>query len=126
MQGRSITIEDINQLLDVVVDKKKRIIYQKGYKENINKNRKFLKEYFLDEEFYTPESYLEGKRVREKIIETYYFYDSESIIGKKVEKEIIFKEVTYFLASLGVRIEHNYVASFGFGAVYPPTALTLK
>ena len=54
--------------------------------------------------------------------EDYYFYDSESIIGKKVEKEIIFKEVTYFLASLGVRIEHNYVASFGFGAVYPPAA----
>ena len=36
LKGRSITIEDVNQLLEVVVDKKRRIVYQKGYKENIN------------------------------------------------------------------------------------------
>ena len=116
MQGRSITIEDINQLLDVVVDKKKRIIYQKGYEENIANNDNFLREYNFTKWFYTPESYLKGNYVKEKIIKTYYYYYISSIIGKEKEKDIINKNVRYFLASSGVDVLFDDIR-FGVGTV---------
>lgn len=117
LKGRSITIEDVNQLLDVVVDEKRRIVYQKGYEENINENIYFLKD-FIDGELYTPESYLEGKRERKKIVDTYYWYKIyHSIIGKEKEKRIIHRG-TYFLASYGVLVcTGDDLAKFGPGIV---------
>lgn len=117
LKGRSITIEDVNQLLEVVVDEEQRIIYQKGYKKKIG-NKTFLKEYFLDKEFYTPESYLEGKQVRGKIIKTFYFYRKDSIKGKEYKKDIVFKDIPYWIASSRVfaSVEYGY-AYFGLGYV---------
>ena len=117
LKGRSITIEDVNQLLDVIVDEKQRIIYQKGYKKKIG-NKTFLKEYFLDKEFYTPESYLEGKQVRGKIIKTFYFYRKDSIKGKEYKKDIVFKDIPYWLASSRAFVDIKYgYAYFGPGYV---------
>ena len=116
LKGRSITIEDINQLLDVVVDEEQGIVYQKGYEKDINGNKDFLQKYLLDEAFYTPESYLKGEKVRKEIIETYYWYKIGSIIGKEKEKNIVQRSVGYFLASPGVSVVSDS-AYFGPGAV---------
>ena len=118
LKGRSITIEDVNQLLDVVVDEKQRIIYQKGYERDINENKNFLKKYLFDKKFYTPESYLKGEKVRKEIIETYYWYKIASIIGKEKEKNILLGSVDYFLASPGVYAMISGYAGFGLGAVF--------
>lgn len=117
LKGRSITIEDVNQLLDVVVDEKRRIIYQREFEVNLNENTDFLREYLFNKEFYTPESYLKGENVRKKIIETYYrYYIYSIIIGKEKEKNIIDRNISYFLASPGVYTGDGY-ACFGPGAV---------
>ena len=114
LQGRSITIEDVNQLLEVVVDKKQRIVYQKGYERNINKKDDFLKEYNFAKWFYTPESYIKGNYVKEKIIKTSYRYYSYSIIGKEDKNDIVFKDIHYWLASSGVNVCAKYgYADFG-------------
>ena len=113
---RSITIEDVNQLLDVVVDEEQRIVYQKGYEKDINGNKDFLKKYLLDEAFYIPESYLKREKVRKEIIETYYWYNIDSIIGKEKEKNIVRRSVGYFLAFPGVCVAGDY-ARFGLGTV---------
>lgn len=104
--------------MEVVVDKKRRIVYQKRYEKNINENTYFLKDSLFDEEPYTPESYLEGKRVREKIVDTYYWYKIyHSIIGKEKERCIIHRD-TYFLASYGVLVcTGDDLAEFGPGIV---------
>ena len=117
LQGRSITIEDVNKLLDMVVDKKEKKIYQKGYKEKIKKNVFFLRKYFFDKKFYTPESYLEGKKVKGKIIETFYWYNIDLIIGKEKERDIINRKVSYFLASSGVIVYRSGNVRFGLGNV---------
>ncbi len=117
LKGRSITIEDVNKLLGVVVDEEKRIIYQKGYSENINENIDFLRKNFFDKEFYTPEGYLAGEETQKKqIIETYYWYKIASIIGKEKERDIVCRNINYFLASPGVLMNSGY-AIFGPGAV---------
>ena len=116
LKGRSITIEDVNQLLDVVVDEEQRIVYQKGYETDINENKDFLQKYLLDETFYIPESYLKGEKVRKEIIETSYWYRIGSIIGKEKEKNIVQRSVNYSLASPGVCVAGVY-AYFGPGAV---------
>ena len=116
LKGRSITIEDVNQLLDVVVDEEQGIVYQKGYEKDINGNKDFLKKYLLDEAFYIPESYLKGEKVRKEIIETSYWYRIGSIIGKEKEKNIVQRSVNYSLASPGVDVGSDY-ARFGPGAV---------
>ena len=117
LKGRSITIEDINQLLDVVVDEEQGIVYQKGYKKDINGKYDFLKKYLFDEEFYTPESYLKGEKVRKEIIYTHYGYSIDSIIGKEKEKNIVQRSVNYLLASPGVHVDID-CAVFGPGAVF--------
>ena len=121
LKGRSITIEDVNQLLEVVVDKKRRIVYQKGYKENIcHLNDAFLKEMFFYN-IHTPESYLQRDetRTRKKITGTYYRYYINSIIGKEKEKNIVCRNTSYFLASLGTAVITALAcASFGPGCVY--------
>ena len=117
LKGRSITIEDVNQLLDVVVDEEQRTVYQKGYEKDINGNKDFLQKYLLDEAFYTPESYLKGEKVRKEIIETSYWYRIGAIIGKEKEKNIVQRSVTYSLASPGVYVDSGY-AYFGPGAVF--------
>ena len=117
LKGRSITIKDVNQLLDVVVDEEQGMIYQKGYEKDINKNKDFFKKYLLDEEFYTPEGYLAGEETQKKpIIETYYWYKIGSIIGKEKEKNIVQRSVNYSLASPGVSVVSDS-AYFGPGAV---------
>ena len=116
LKGRSITIEDVNQLLDVVVDEEQRIVYQKGYKKDINRHKDFLKKCLFDEEF-TPESYLKGEKLKKEIIETCYIYKIGSIIGKEKEKNIIQRSVDYWLASPRVYAGSDYAASFGPGAV---------
>ena len=83
LKGRSITIEDVNQLLDVVVDEEQGIVYQKGYERDINQNKDFLKKYLFNQEFYTPESYLKGEKVRKEIIKTYYWYNIILIIERR-------------------------------------------
>ena len=118
LKGRSITIEDVNQLLDVVVDEEQGIVYQKGYEKYINGNKDFLQKYLLDEAFYIPESYLKGEKVRKEIIETSYWYRIGAIIGKEKEKNIVQRSVNYSLASpgVGVGVGSDY-AYFGPGAV---------
>ena len=101
MKGKSITIEDVNQLLDVVVDEKK--VYRAGNA--------------LGEKQYTPESFLVKKYTKDKIIHTGYYYRKNSIIGKEKEKKILFLKDGYWLASFGVYVCSIY-ASFGLGNVY--------
>ena len=83
LRGRSITIEDVNQLLDVVVDEKERKIYQKGHIVDINGNDYyFLKKHLFDKEFYTPESYLKGEKLGKEIVEKIGNAKTIKLIGK--------------------------------------------
>ncbi len=111
LQGKSITIEDVNQLFDVKVDENRRIVYQKGIYENINEMSSFMKKYHLYEQLgsqpdyphlwwqepprypeheYTPSGYLKNEPVECTEICTNFYYSIHNITGKEKEKEILF------------------------------------
>lgn len=119
LKGRSITIEDVNQLLDVVVDEKEKKVYQVGNANDINLSfGSFLQSYYLIGKQYMPESFLVNKYAEGKIICTEYFYCENSVKGKEKEKKILFLKDRYWLASPGVSaypVTSN--AYFGLGAV---------
>lgn len=121
LEGRSIRIEDVNQLLGVVVDKEKRKVYQSGGKYwdiNINMSwKEFFETYSFKKRFYTPESFLENSYSRyNELTCTQYSYLSDSIVGREREKEILFLKVNYWLASYGVK-KDDKKAMFGLGVV---------
>lgn len=119
LKGRSMTIEDVNQLLDVVVDEKEKKVYQVGNANDINLSfGSFLQSYYLIGKQYMPESFLVNKYAEGKIICTEYFYLKNSIKGKEKEKKILFLKDGYWLASPGVSaypVTSN--AYFGLGEV---------
>ena len=119
LKGKSIAIEDVNQLLDVVVDEKEKKVYQVRNANNINSfSRRFLKSYNLGEKQYTPESFLVNKYAKVKVIWTVYSYCNNSIKGKEKEKEILFLKDRYWLASLGVYADSiGGATDFGPGTV---------
>lgn len=117
--ARSITIEDVNQLLDIEVDEKQRKIYQIGYSNDINTSSNFLQLCKPITRYFTPESFLENKHATSQVIHTAYTYNRNSIIGKEKEKEIIFlKNGSYWLASHEVNMDcFDFIANFGLGSV---------
>ena len=123
LKGRSITIEDVNQLLDVVVDEKEKKVYQVGNANDINLYfGRFLQSYNLREKQYTPESFLVNKYAK-VIIHTAYSYCKNSIKGKEKEKKILFLKDGYWLASPGVDVySYGGSAFFGPGAVVDGSA----
>ena len=118
--GRSITIEDVNQLLDVEVDKNERRVYQKGYSsDDINTRKSFLKLCRPIGKYYNPESFLEKKYATNEIVYTAYEYRKSSIKGKEKEKEIVFSQkYDYWLASRGVNMPFDDInATFCLASV---------
>ncbi len=118
LEGRSLTIEDVNQLLDVEVNKAERRVYQKGYfSDDINKNKCFMQlcEPLHKEKYYDPESFLEKKYSTKEIMSTAYTYEPTSLKGREKEKEIIFSRGhEYWLASPGIKGD----TAIGFGFSY--------
>ena len=117
LKGKSIAIEDVNQLLDVVVDEKEKKVYQIGNPKNINESvGNFLQSYEFEEKFNTPESFLMDKNTRIKIIQTEYSYLKNVIKGKEKEKKILFYKDRYWLASQEVFAALGHPC-FGLGTV---------
>ena len=124
LEGKSITIEDVNQLLDVIVDEKEKRVYQIGRVANINATEKnnFLRAYILRSPCDTPGHYwlkdYNAYLDEYTVIQTEYSYYKYFIIGKKKEKKILFSKNKYWLASPGVYVNSiREMAFFGLGAV---------
>lgn len=118
LKARNVTIEDINKLLDIVVDKENHRIYQKkNSMEDINWYEDFLT-IFNMKRHYTPGSYLKNEYASsDEIIQTCYSYNKDDILGK--EKEIIFLDKPYWLSSKGTYVVNNMDrAYYGPGVVY--------
>ena len=118
LKGKSIAIEDVNQLLGVEVDENRRIIYQSGINENINEDVKFMQTAYLHdfkrsnanfphlwwreppkypEQEFLPSGYLKNESVSCKETCTGYYYSIYKIKGKEKEKVILFYYVPHNL-----------------------------
>lgn len=124
-KGRSITVEDVNQLLGVVVyENQKKVCHRNDISLNLEVREGFLTicPYLSEYRFYTPESFLKNEFADSGVISnTAYTYDYRQIKEKEEEKKIVFVDnIFYWLASSGVVVcntGYPKFADFGIGAV---------
>lgn len=107
----NITMEDLNQLLNIkVIDGK--VIQENNPKNNLNMYEERIgKEHVFDGNEYSPESYLEKRYETKgkKIYSTEYSYEITNLkISRKI-KNIIFKDTTYWLSNNWIYIDGNDV-----------------
>lgn len=118
LKARSINIDDVNKVLGVeIIDNK--VVQKEISDEDISLENHLGFKYRYGEGEYSPESYLRGEyeKANKEIECNFYFYKEKSIQEKQIEKDIIFREGKFWLASPGVDGNCGY-ADFGLGAVY--------
>lgn len=118
LKARSINIDDVNKVLGVeIIDNK--VVQKEISDEDISLENHLGFKHQYGEEEYSPESYLRGEyeKANKEIECNFYFYKGKSIQEKQIEKDIIFREGKFWLASPGVYGYGSY-ADFGLGAVY--------
>ena len=118
LKARSINIDDVNKLLGVVVIDNK-VVQKEISDEDISLENHLGFKYQYGEKEYSPESCLRGeyeKANKEIECNFYLYYNKKSIKEKQIEKDIIFRKGSFWLASPGVDGVGS-VARFGPGAV---------
>ena len=120
LKARSINIDDVNRVLGVEIIYNKVIQKEISYKD-ISRQSKLGFKYQYGERRYSPESYLRGEyeKANKEIECNFYFYKGESIQEKQIEKDIIFREGKFWLASPGVYCDggRSRFTLFGLGGV---------
>ena len=115
---RSVIVEDINKLFNVIVDFKNKRVYQEGIDRNIDRTKNFGNSLDINQNFTRKEIEIIRKHIEGKYIEsTAYFYSEKDLQAEEYLKKLIFLKTSYYLNSPGVYVDSG-IAYFGFGAVY--------
>ena len=117
LKACSINIDDVNKVLGVeIIDNK--VVQKEISDEDISLEKQLGFKYRYGEGEYSPESYLRGEyeKANKEIEFNYYYYQEKSIQEKQIEKDIIFRKGSFWLASPGVHGTSGG-AGFGLGAV---------
>ena len=115
---RSVIVEDINKLFNVIVDFKGKKVYQEGIGKNINRKDNFGDSLDINSNFTERQIERIRKHIKGEYIDfTSYYYYKEYLRVEEYLKNLIFLEYPYYLNSPGVFGYCGY-ACFGPGAVF--------
>ena len=115
---RSMIVEDINKLFNVIVDFKGKKVYQEGIGKNINRKDNFGNSLDINSNFSERQIEIIRKHIEGKHIEsTSYYYSTKDLQAEEYLKNLISLENDYYLNSPGV-YDNSGIANFGPGAVF--------
>ena len=115
---RSMIVEDINKLFNVIVDFKGKKVYQEGIGKNINRKANFGNSLDINSNFSERQIEIIRKHIEGKHIEsTSYYYSTKDLQAEEYLKNLISLENDYYLNSPGV-YDNSGIANFGPGAVF--------
>ena len=114
---RSVKVEDINKLFNIIVDFKGQKVYQEGIGKNINIRENFGKSLNINSNFSEIDIECIRKHIKGEYINfTSYYYHKEDLQVEEYLKNLIFLNNSYYLNSPGVNGVSGG-AYFGPGAV---------